>query len=249
MNLFKAWEIEPKYSYIGQTVTKKQFKQQVRDSIKDVQLIDSEILKMKIAHGLNPQLININPYNDGKYIFEGIMYLTVELKSKKEVKKVAQLIHQSIPQPTFLILSKDDEYCLSSGIKRLNLHDTQTVLIEEIQITKWMNLDELSQIEQCFISSLALSELPHHNFYEFYKAIQAKLYNFNHIDEIGEYETTYSVKRQKEIQKHVELIKEKEDQLNQIISRLKKETQFNKKLSLNEQAMKLKKEIDQLKNQ
>ena len=47
----------------------------------------------------------------------------------------------------------------------------------------------------------------------------------------------------------MELIKEKENQLNQIILKLKKETQFNKKLSLNEQAMKLKKEIDELKNQ
>lgn len=248
MNLFEVWGIDPKYPYIGQAITKKQFKQQVRDSLKNVQLIDSEILKMKIAHGLNPQLININPYNDRKYIFEGIIYLTVELKSKKEIKKVAELIHQSIPQPTFLILTHDDEYCLSSGIKRLNLHDTQNVLIEDVQITKWMNLNELSQIEQCFISSLALAELPHHDFYEFYKAIQAKLYNFNHVDEIGEYEGTYSVKRQEEIQRRVELIKQKENQLNQIISKLKKETQFNKKLSLNEQAMKLKKEIDELKN-
>ena len=209
MNLFEVWGIDPKYPYIGQAITKKQFKQQVRDSLKNVQLIDSEILKMKIAHGLNPQLININPYNDRKYIFEGIIYLTVELKSKKEIKKVAELIHQSIPQPTFLILTHDDEYCLSSGIKRLNLHDTQNVLIEDVQITKWMNLNELSQIEQCFISSLALAELPHHDFYEFYKAIQAKLYNFNHVDEIGEYEGTYSVKRQEEIQRRVELIKQK----------------------------------------
>lgn len=248
MNLFEVWGIEPKYRYIGQTVTKKQFKQQARVSSKDTQLIDSDILKMKIAHGLNPQLININPYNDGKYIFEGIIYLTVELKSKKEIKKVAELIHQSIPQPTFLILTHDNKCCLSSGIKRLNLHNNQSVLIEDIQITKWMNLNELSQSEQYFISSLALSELPHHDFYEFYKAIQAKFYNFNHVDEIGEYETTYSVKRQEEIQQRVELIKQKEDQLNQVISKLKKETQFNKKLSLNEQAMKLKKEIDELRN-
>ena len=249
MNLFEVWGIEPKYSYIGQTVTKKQFKQQARVSSKDAQLIDSDILKMKIAHGLNPQLININSYNDGKYIFEGIMYLTVELKSKKEVKKVTELIHQSIPQPTFLILTEGDECCLSSAIKRLNLHDTQSMMIEEFQVTKWMNLNKLSEVEQQFICSLALSELPHHDFYEFYLALQAKVYNFNHIDEIGKYETTYSVKRQKEIQKRVELIKEKETQLNQIVSKLKKETQFNKKLALNEQAMKLKKEIDELKNQ
>ena len=123
------------------------------------------------------------------------------------------------------------------------------MMIEEFQVTKWMNLNKLSEVEQQFISSLALSQLPHHDFYEFYKAIQAKLYNINHVDEIGEYETTYSVKRQEEIQKRVELIKEKENQLNQIILKLKKETQFNKKLSLNEQAMKLKKEIDELKNQ
>lgn len=248
MNLFEVWGIDPKYPYIGQAITKKQFKQQVRDSLKHVQLIDSEILKIKIAHGLNPQLININPYNDRKYIFEGIIYLTVELKSKKEIKKVAELIHQSIPQPTFLILTHGDECCLSSAIKRLNLHNNQSVMIEEIQVTKWMNLNKLSEVEHQFISSLALSELPHHDFYEFYKAIQAKLYNVNHVDEIGEYEITYSIKRQEEIQHRVELIKEKENQLNQIISKLKKETQFNKKLSLNEQAMKLKKEIDELKN-
>lgn len=249
MNLFEVWGIEPKYSYIGQTVTKKQFKQQARVSSKDAQLIDSDILKMKIAHGLNPQIININPYNDGKYIFEGIMYLTVELKSRKEVKKVAELIHQSIPQPTFLILTEGDECCLSSAIKRLNLHDNQSVMIEEIQVTKWMNLNKLSEVEHQFISSLALSGLPHHDFYEFYKAIQARLYNVNHVDEIGEYEIAYSIKRQEEIQQRVELIKEKENELNQIVSKLKKETQFNKKLSLNEQAIKLKKEIDELKNQ
>ena len=249
MNLFEVWGIEPKYSYIGQTVTKKQFKQQIGVSSKDAQLIDSDILKIKIAHGLNPQLININPYNDGKYIFEGIMYLTVELKSKNEVKKVAQLIHQNIPQPTFLILTEGDECCLSSAIKRLNLNDNQSVIIEEFQVTKWMNLNKLSEVDKQFILSLALSELSHHDFHEFYKAIQAKLYNLNHIDEIGEYEVTYSAKRQEEIQGRVELIKEKENQLNQLILKLKKETQFNKKLSLNEQAMKLKKEIDELKNQ
>ena len=47
MNLFEVWGIDPKYPYIGQAITKKQFKQQVRDSLKNVQLIDSEILKMK----------------------------------------------------------------------------------------------------------------------------------------------------------------------------------------------------------
>ena len=179
---------------LDKPLLKSNLSEQARVSSKDAQLIDSDILKMKIAHGLNPQLININSYNDGKYIFEGIMYLTVELKSKKEVKKVAELIHQSIPQPTFLILTEGDECCLSSAIKRLNLHDTQSMMIEEFQVTKWMNLNKLSEVEQQFISSLALSELPHHDFYEFYKAIQAKLYNINHVDEIGEYETTYSVK-------------------------------------------------------
>lgn len=248
MNLYEVWGIAPKYQYQGRSVTKKQFKQQVTLLRQEAQLIDTEIAKIKIDYGLTPQMINIKSYKDEKYTFEGIMYLTVELKEKKYVKKLASIIHQSIPLPTFLIFKEGDDFCLSSSIKRLNSHHEQGVIIEECQVTKWMNVNQLSNIENKFIESLALQQLSHHDFYEFYQAIQAKLYNFNHVDEIGEYQATYSVKNQEEIKQRVELIKEKQNQLDQIVSKLKKETQFNKKLALNEQAMKLQQEINELKN-
>lgn len=248
MRLYGIWGIEPKYHYLGQTVTKKQFKQQALLSSQEVKLFDSEVSKVKIDYGLTPQVINIKPYKDNKYMFEGVMYLTVELKEKKFVKKMATIIHQSIPQPTFLIFKVEEEFCLSSAIKRLNMYHDHSIIIEECHVTKWFNLNHLSEIDNKFIESLSLQQLPHHDFYEFYQAIQAKLYNFNHVDEIGEYQTNYTVKNQEVIKQRVELIKEKQNQLNQVISKIKKETQFNKKLELNEQAIKLQKEIDELKS-
>ena len=248
MRLYEIWGIEAKYPYDGRTVTKKQFKQQASLSNQEVKLIDTEIAKIKIDYGLTPQVINIKPYKDNKYMFEGIMYLTIELKEKKFVKKMATIIHQSIPQPTFLIFKVEGEFCLSSAMKRLNTHHDHPVIIEECHVTKWFNLNKLSEIDNKFIESFSLQKLPHHDFYEFYQAIHDKFYNFNHVDEIGEYQTDYTVKNQEEIKQRVELIKEKQNQLNQIVSKIKKETQFNKKLELNEQAIKLQKEIDELKS-
>jgi len=63
--------------------------------------------------------------------------------------------------------------CLAD--KRINKADKEKWVIEQLMISPWLRLSDVTDSEQEFLNSLNFTGLPHSNFWQFYQAIMARV--------------------------------------------------------------------------
>ncbi len=119
--------------------------------------------------------------------------------------------------------------------------------MEDINTTPWIDLYTIDENSDRFINSIKLGSLDYSNFYNFYKMIDDKIYTFKNLEVVGDYkdEDSQSIEDTKEIIEKINVYNEK---LRKIVAKIKKETQFNKKMKLNVEANNIKQEIERLQN-
>ena len=200
-----------------------------------------------MSYILNSSTLNIAPFVNDEYYYEAIVYLKVKLKHQDKIDKISKIINNNIPNPIVIIYEFDKEYCISTAIKRLSKTDKNKTVVEESNITDWLNTNTLSENDKKFIDSISLRKLPYTNLFDFYKAINDKIYIFNMSNNLGEYEDISDKKALEESKQISEKIQSLEVELKKILNKLKKESQFNKKMELNIKATEINKEIEELK--
>ena len=146
-----------------------------------------------------------------------------------------------------IIYEFDKEYCISTAIKRLSKTEKNKTVIEESNITDWLNINNLSENDKKFIDSISLRKIPYTNLFDFYKTINDKIYIFKMSDKISGYEDISDKKTLEESKQISEKIQSLEVELKKILNKLKKESQFNKKMELNMKATEINKKIEELK--
>ncbi len=63
--------------------------------------------------------------------------------------------------------------CLAD--KRINKADQTKWVIEDFQLSPWLELGSKSESEQAFVNSLNFTGLPHSNFWQFYQAFMCRI--------------------------------------------------------------------------
>ena len=201
-----------------------------------------------MSYILNSSTLNIAPFVNDEYYYEAIVYLKVKLKQQDKIDKISKIINNSIPNPLVIIYEFDKEYCISTAIKRLSKTEKNKTVVEESNITDWLNINNLSENDKKFIDSISLRKIPYTNLFDFYKTINDKIYIFKISDKIIGYEDISDKKTLEESKQISEQIEKLEDELKKTIRNLKKENQFNKKMELNIKATDLEKKIKELKS-
>ena len=133
-------------------------------------------------------------------------------------------------------------------MKRINKNDKSKVIIEDINITDWIDMKNINDNSYKFLESISLDNLEFTDFYDFYKLIDDKVYTFKNINVIGTYEINNDKNKVKDTKEIIEKINAYNEELKKIVTKIKKETQFNKKMKLNIEANNIKKEIEKLQN-
>ena len=146
-----------------------------------------------------------------------------------------------------IIYEFDKQYSISTAIKRLSKTEKNKTVVEESNTTNWLDISSLSENDKKFIESISLGKIPYTNLFDFYKTINNKIYMFNMSDKIGEYEDISDKKTLEENKQISEKIERLEVELKKTLSKLKRESQFNKKMELNVKAVEINKEIENLK--
>ncbi len=234
--------------YLGRKLDKKMFYDNGDLSKEDKKIFIEYIDRIEMSYVLNSSTLNIAPFVNDKYYYEAIVYLKVKLKQQDKIDKISKIINNNIPNPLVIIYEFDKEYCISTAIKRLSKTDKNKTIVEESNITTWLNINNLSENDIKFIDSISLRKLPYTNLLDFYKTINDKIYIFKMSDKLGEYENISDKKTLEESKQISEQIEKLEDELKKTISKLKKESQFNKKMELNIKANDLDKKIKELKS-
>ena len=235
-----------KVKYLGRKLDKKMFYDNGDLSKEDKRIFIDYIDRIEMSYVLNSSTINIAPFVNEEYYYEAIVYLKVKLKQKDKIDKISKIINNNIPNPLVIIYEFDKQYSISTAIKRLSKTEKNKTVVEESNTTNWLDISSLSENDKKFIESISLGKIPYTNLFDFYKTINNKIYMFNMSDKIGEYEDISDKKTLEESKQISEKIERLEVELKKTLSKIKRESQFNKKMELNVKAVEINKKIEKL---
>ncbi len=235
MSIYESFNI-PQSCEVKNTIFKKLFYENSDLTPADKDTFTDTINKITWLYCLKPETINIQPYKDEIREYVEIEFLEVELKEEKKITRIAEIIMRTIPYPMVLIFRLNNKVKLYVAHQRVNLNDSSKNTIEEFISTEWVDNDS-PLFEKLNIQAMRFS-----NFYALYSDI---------VDVISIYNATALVSNDVEIsgeeaRKLTLEIQGLEKEIVSLKAKLKKETQFNKKMELNIQINKLNKRKMQL---
>lgn len=247
----------PEKCKVDKTVFKKLFEQandghkNILDA-KDRECLKKDISKITWLYSFKPSTINIPAYQTEIRAYLEVAVLLVEVEDKKNIERIQQFFNRSIPYPLVILFHFENEGVeyLSFGVihKRINQSDKEKWVLEESIISPWLNLAQLSEVEQKFLASMKISQLSFQSFYHFYNSIKERLIALQCAGYSGSFELSIqndhlsTESRASALKNLIELEKRQVE----ISNKLKKEKQLGRQVELNVQLHKLKDEIQTL---
>jgi len=230
----------PSSCKINRKLFKKQFIENFSLSAVEKKIISEDVENITLEYLLNKDKINIAPFSDEENEYSEIAFIRVELLSTKRLKKLSNIM-QYIPYPLIVVFADENNICINISPKRINKNDSSKLVVEESYFTEWIDLDNSSEIDQDFLKSLEIKNHPFTNFFEFYNSYLNKLIAFNASKYTG------SLKQSQDTKEVLREIQEVELSINDIISKIKKETDIRDKVNLNIELKKLNDRLENLK--
>ena len=225
---------------INRKLFKKQFIENFSLNANEKKIISEDVENITLEYLLNKDNINITPFNDEDNDYSEIAFIRVELLSTKRLKKLSNII-QYIPYPLIVVYADENNICINVSPKRINKNDSSKLVVEESYFTEWIDLDDSTEIEQAFLESLEIKNHPFTNFFEFYNSYVNKLIAFNASHYSG------SLEQSENTRELLAAIQEVESNINDITSKIKKETDIRDKVNLNIELKKLNERLESLK--
>ncbi|SHF39350.1 DUF4391 domain-containing protein [Caloramator proteoclasticus] len=232
---------------VGTKIDKKALYENAEISAVEKKIIIDGIEKMQIEYLLNSKTINISSYQDEDKIYQAVVILRVYLKNINNVDKIAQILQKSFPNPTIIFFEYGNEICISTAHKRINKLDKEKAICGEINLTGFIPIDKINEVDKKFLESIKINNLPFSDFYDFYSFIDEAVYLYKKSNLLGKYEIEQDEEKRRIRKQLIEEYERLNNELAKITKQIKKETQFNKKAQLNMEAVKIKSKIDELK--
>ncbi len=207
---------------------------------------DKKVLKnytktIILQYILNQSKINISKYEDDHRVYIEIYIMIIEVTSKDKVKQISTIIQTIFQKPLILIFQHNNFVSLNITPKRVSKTDNTKLVSEESHFTRWIDLQNPTELESEFLATLKINNHPFTNFYDFYKSYEKLTISFNASKFSGLLAQNDNTK---EILNQIE---ELQTAINDTISKIKKEDDIRAKVNLNIELKKLNSKIDDLK--
>lgn len=222
----------PQKCFLNKTLFKRLFLENGALDITDKKALKNDIDKIRWLYTLKPSTINIASYKDDEHEYDEIAILQIDLTNAMRVKRIASFVNKAIPYPIILIFTHGDDLAISVMDKRINQANKTKWVVEDGWMTHWFNADKPTENEQKFMSDLAIKNLSFLNFYTFYSDVLNRVVGLTAAQKSGEYNTVINEFADVRLET-LKNISEQENEIGELRVKLKKETQFNKKLKLN----------------
>jgi len=228
MDTYKFLNI-PDSCFVGTTIYKKLFYENADLSSGDKSLFTDTINKVIWLYCLKPETINIPAYKDEVREYPEIEVIEVHLNKDNRLNRIAEVIMRTIPYPMLLIFVLEDKRKLYMAHQRTSQSDSSRNTIEELISTDW--LDEGSAL----FPKLDIKQMRFTNLYTLYSDIvdAISIYKLSAIMPTDDKITGIEAR---ELSAKIEDI---DQRISSLRSKLKKETQFNRKMELNIEIKKL----------
>ena len=222
MDIYEFLNI-PDSCFIGNTIYKKLFYEIADLSGSDKSLFTDAINKVIWLYCLKPETINIQAYKDEVRDYPEIEVIEVLVHKDYKLKRIAEIIMRTIPYPMVLIFKLEDKRQFYVAHQRVSQSDSSRNTIEEFIATDWLESDS------ALFAKLDIKQMRFTNFYALYSDIvdAISIYNLSAIMPMDE-NITGAEARQLSAK-----IEEIEQEIVSLRAKLKKESQFNRKMELN----------------
>ena len=222
----------PTESIYRQFIPKKQFYSHGDLTTAEKNLFVNNIERLTLYAQLTRANTNIPVYKDDQRTYEEVTVFLLELRSKENLQRIVRTIMDTIPYPMILVAKDLDSYSFYGAHQRDNLVDQSKIILEEMYHTDFISEDH------DFIKQLDYKKLNKMNFYQLYD---------NYIQQLIAH--NLEKRKIKQVDNQAEVlaaIEEKEEQIQLLRNKLKKEKHFNKKMELNMQIKKIEQELKRM---
>lgn len=221
---------------IGNTIYKKLFYENTDMSSGDKSLFTDIINKITWVYCLKPETINIATYKDELRDYPEVEVIEVEVNKDYKLKRVAEIIMRTIPYPMLLVFKLGHRKQLYVAQQRINQSDGNKNTIEEFIFTDWLDSDS------DLFAKLDIKQMRFTNFFALYSDLVDVISIYKVLDIITD-DASITGAEARLLSSQIE---ELEGQITSLRVKLKKETQFNRKMELNIEIKKLEKCLDKL---
>lgn len=222
MDMYKCLNI-PDSCFIGNTIYKKLFYENADLSTNDKSLFTDTINKVTWLYCLKPETINISAYKDEVREYPEVEVIEVLLHKDYKLKRIAEIIMRTIPYPMVLIFRLEGKVKFYVAHQRINQSDSSKNTIEEFISTDWLESDS------ALFDKLDIKQMRFTNFYALYSDIVDTISIYN-LSTIIPTDDNITGAEARELSAQIEDI---EQEITSLRAKLKKETQFNRKMELN----------------
>lgn len=222
----------PPSALVEQRVPKKLLLEHGAPTAADKRLIQDGIEEIIWVASLKPTNIGVPAFQDAEREYLEIAVLTVELRPAAKSARLIELIHRAIPYPLILATGQGDSMIASLAHKRWSQGEAGKVVIEDVR-TIALCQNAISNQEDAFLSSLAVSSLPAGDLFVLYDGLLARLAALEASRITGQFTLSGSggdaSALQEGLDRHAKLRRE----LELLRARAAKETQINRRVELN----------------
>ena len=222
MDTYKFLNI-PETCFIGSTIYKKLFYENADLSTSDKSLFIDIINRITWLYCLKPETINIIAYKDEARDYPEVEVIEVLLHKEDKLKRIAEIIMRTIPYPMLLIFKLGDKRLFYASHQRISQSDSSKNTIEEFIATDW--LDSKSDL----LGKMDIKKMRFINFYALYSDIVDAI-SIHNLSTIMPTEGNISGAEARELTAQIETI---EQEIISLRSKLKNESQFNRRMELN----------------
>lgn len=247
----------PKDCIVNSVIPKKEIFEAAELNNKDKRIFTDLIKQIKWCYNFTEDNIRVEKYVDEIRNYEEVELINIYLKYENvhkigigkfkeddKINRIAEIVMRFIPYPIILTIQYENELKFYAAHIRESKADFDKIVIDgNIVSTNWINIDNLNEIEEDFISKIQFNNFNRIDFYKFYNSyFEAIIQHDGAITAGGT--VNLPVEEIKNIYDEMSNLDVKIKELEKKIS---EENNFNVQMELNIQAQELKKEKEMLK--
>jgi hypothetical protein len=223
----------PEACYLGKRVFKNLFLKNAQLGATDKKAFDQDVDSILWQYTLKPATVPIPPCRDDQREYLEVAVLQANLQHVTRHQRIAEAIHRAIPYPLLLVLACESRVAISVANKRFSQSDKSKIVAEELFSTEWLNPDSPTAVENDFLVSLNFKALPQTNLYTLYNGWIDRLIGLQCARFSGQYKlgppgAVWKIRRDQ-----LAKCQQIEQNIAELRSQLKSETQFNRQVELN----------------
>lgn len=249
----------PRDCVADMVVPKKEVFEADDSNTKDKKIFADLVKQILLCYNFSEDNIRVKKYIDEVRRYENVVLFNIKLKydnvhkigvgkfkEDDKIDRVANVVMRNIPYPMILTMQYENELKFYGAHIRESRADFDKIVIDgDMHSTNWMDIDNLSEIEEDFISKIQFDCLDKTDLYDFYDSYITSIIQHDGAMTVG---GTVDLPVE-EIERINSEISRLEIKIREIEKEMGEETNFNRKMDLNIKAHGLKIEIEKLKNE